>query len=135
MLIGRGAGVILIDDKSRVLLQHRDKNTSWYPNHWGVFGGQIEEGETPEQAVKREAEEELGIGLTNLRFFKRYALKREKGIYEAFFFVASLTIPIEKLKEQQKEGQGLGLFNFNEVKDLKITDLTNLVLEDLFKQI
>lgn len=134
MFIGRGAGIILIDDKRRVLLQYRDKNTSWYPNYWGVFGGQIEEGETPEQAVRREVEEELEIGLTDLKFFRRYELKREKGIYEAFIFIAPLNIPVEKLREQQREGEDLGLFSLGELKDLKATNLTKLVLKDFFKQ-
>lgn len=135
MFIGRGAGVILIDKKGRVLLQYRDKNTSWYPNYWGSFGGQMEEGETPEQAVRREAKEELGIELTDLKFFRRYELKRGKGTYESFIFVAPLAIPVEKLREQQREGEDLGFFNSDELKDIKMTDLTKLILKDFFKQI
>ena len=135
MLIGRGSGVVLIDNQGKVLLQYRDKNASWYPNYWGVFGGQIEEGETSEQAVRREAKEEIGIELTDLKFFRRYELKREKDIYEAFIFVAPLTIPLGRLKKQQREGEDLGFFNSNELKDLKITDLTKLILKDFFKQL
>ena len=134
MIIGRGAGVILVDDKRRVFLQYRDKNISWYPNYWGLFGGQIEEGETPEKAVRREAKEELEIELTDLKFFRRYELKREKDIYEAFIFIAPLNIPVEKLREQQREGEDLGLFSLGELKDLKATNLTKLVLKDFFEQ-
>jgi len=132
MIIGRGAGIILVGNKDRVLLQHRDNNTSWCPNHWGVFGGQIEKGESPEQAVRREIKEEIGIELTNLEFFKKYEENREKGIYEAFFFVAPLTVSVEKLRKQQTEGQGLGLFTFSEIKDLKTTDLAKAALKDFF---
>ena len=134
MIIGKGAGVILVGNKDRVLLQHRDDNTSWHPNHWGIFGGQIEKGETPEQTVRREAKEEIGIELTNLEFFKRYELNREEGIYEAFLFVAPLTVSVEKIREQQTEGQGLGLFAFDEIKDLKTTDLAKAALKDFFKE-
>ncbi|XOB40803.1 MAG: NUDIX hydrolase [Candidatus Nealsonbacteria bacterium] len=133
MIIGKGAGIILIDNQDKVLLQHRDNNTSWYPGHWGIFGGQIEKGENPEQAARREIKEEIGIELVDLKFFKKYGLKRRKGIYKAFFFTAPLTISVEKLKYQQTEGQDLGFFSFNEIKDLKVTDLTKAALKDFFE--
>jgi 8-oxo-dGTP diphosphatase len=31
------------------------------PGHWGLFGGSIEPGESPEQGARREIEEELGL--------------------------------------------------------------------------
>ncbi len=133
MIIGKGAGIILIDNQDKILLQHRDSNVSWHPSSWGIFGGQIEKGETPKQAARREIKEEVGIELTDLKFFKKYELKRKRGIYEAFFFTAPLTISVDNLRKQQKEGQNLGLFSFNEVKGLKVTDLTKAVLKDFFK--
>ena len=107
MIIGKGAGVILTDNQGKILLQHRDNNTSWYPNHWGIFGGQIEKDETPEQAARREIKEEVGIELTDLKFFKKYEVKRKKGIYKAFFFTAPLTISVKILRKQHTEGQDL----------------------------
>lgn len=135
MIIGRGAGIILTDNKGRVLLQYRDNDAPRYPGLWGLFGGQIEKDETPELAVRRETKEEVGIELTDLKFFKKYELQRERGIYEAFFFIAPLTISVEKAKKQQKEGQDLGLFSFNEIRTLKTTDLAKVVLKDFFRQI
>ncbi|XOB42300.1 MAG: NUDIX hydrolase [Candidatus Nealsonbacteria bacterium] len=133
MIIGKGAGIILIDNQNKVLLQHRDNNTSWYPDHWGIFGGQIEKGETPEQAARREIKEEIGIELADLKFFKKYELKRKKGIYQAFFFTTEpLNICIDKLKNQQREGQNLRFFNINELKNLKTTDLVKKVVRDFF---
>ena len=45
---------------SHFLLQHRDRDpTIFYPDHWGLFGGSIDAGETPEQGLLRELEEEL----------------------------------------------------------------------------
>ena len=39
------------------LLQLRDDiDTILYPGHWGLFGGHVEAGEAPEQAVLRELE-------------------------------------------------------------------------------
>ncbi len=133
MIIGKGAGVILINDDKRILLQHRDEKNRWNQDVWSEFGGQIKKGETPEIAVKRELKEELGIELTDLKFFKKYDLKRKKGIYEAFFFTASLNTSVYDLKSQQTEGRDLSLFTFQETKNLKVADYTKKALGDYFK--
>lgn len=133
MIIGKGAGVILIDDNEKILLQQRDENNRWNRSFWSEFGGQIEEGETPEKAVKRELKEELGIELVSLKFFKKYNLQRKKGTYEAFFFTALLNVSIDDLKHQQTEGRDLALFTFQETKKIKVADYTKRALEDFFR--
>ena len=55
--------VILYDTEGRILLQHRTKDAPTFPNYWAFFGGGLEEGETPEQAVRRESLEELAYQL------------------------------------------------------------------------
>ena len=132
MIIGKGAGVILIANDGTVLLQHRDKNNRWNQNSWSEFGGQMEKNETPKETVKRELKEELGIELTNLEFFKKYDLKREKGIYEQFIFTASLNCSIQTLKKQQKEGDDLAFFTYKEIKNLITADYTKKILIDFF---
>lgn len=132
MIIGKGAGIILIADNGTILLQHRDKDNRWNQDSWSEFGGQIEEGETAEEAIKREIKEELGIELADIKFFKRYQLQREKGIYEQFVFTTLLDHPLESLKKQQKEGDDLALFAYEEIKRLKMADYTKEILEDLF---
>lgn len=53
---------IILNQEGQVLLQLRDnKNGIFFPNHWGLFGGAVEEGEGPEQTLKRELKEELSI--------------------------------------------------------------------------
>src|SRR5258706_14472438 len=51
----------LIDADGRVLVQRRPAGKVM-AGLWGVPGGKIEAGETPEGALIREVEEELGIG-------------------------------------------------------------------------
>ncbi len=134
MIMGKGAGIILIANDGRILLQYRDKDNRWNQDSWSEFGGQIEEGETPEEAVKRELKEELGIELTGLKLFKKYELQRKKGIYEQFVFTASLNYPLESLKKQQKEGKDLALFTYEQTKGLKMADYTKEILEEFFKE-
>lgn len=50
-----------------VLLAHRHPARRWYPDCWDLVGGHIEPGETPEQAIRRECHEELGVTVTRLR--------------------------------------------------------------------
>ena len=131
--IRRSVACILRDEEGRILLQHRDKNIKRFPDCWGFFGGEIEERETPEEAVKREAKEELGIDLKNFELFKRYELKREDNLYEEeFVFIVPLTIPLEELKKQQREGRGLGLFSSSNWKKIKIPEFERVIFEDLF---
>ena len=66
-------GLILENSKGEVLLQFRDNNLSIpYPDCLGTFGGEIESGETPEQAIVREIWEELRYKLKNFEYFGNF---------------------------------------------------------------
>jgi 8-oxo-dGTP diphosphatase len=47
----------------RVLLCHRCPARQWYPNVWDFPGGHVDDGERPEQALRRELIEELGVDI------------------------------------------------------------------------
>lgn len=56
---GRAAGILFRTADGQMLLMHRGDGGD-YPRTWGFPGGHLEEGETPEQAARREALEETG---------------------------------------------------------------------------
>lgn len=56
---GEHAALILYNEGGQILLQLRSEYKKRYASHWGVFGGKIELGETPEEALIREMQEEL----------------------------------------------------------------------------
>ncbi len=60
-----GVGVIIIQD-NKILLTERIGSHA--ENTFGSLGGHLEYGETPTQAIQREAMEELGIELVDLEF-------------------------------------------------------------------
>ena len=67
------AQVLLLDRHNRLLIYLRDNKPEIpFPNHWDFFGGHVEVGETPEQALVREVMEELGVNLPGWDFFRRY---------------------------------------------------------------
>jgi mutator protein MutT len=118
--MARNVSVIILYDKNKkVLLQHRAENAKRLPGYWAFFGGGIEAGETPEQAVKREALEELGYDLKNPRQLMKKIFYWENEANEMNVFV-------EEYDSNQKiilgEGQNFGWFYISDLEQLKIVD-------------
>jgi uncharacterized protein len=57
---GHAAGILFVDPDDKVLLLKRAPTEENYAGHWALPGGKAESGETPEQAARREAGEEIG---------------------------------------------------------------------------
>src|SRR3546814_13246923 len=76
MLEPKDAAVALLTlPDGRYILQRRDAKPSiFFPDHWGLFGGALEDGEMPEQALVRELDEELGFSIEpeRLSYFSEF---------------------------------------------------------------
>jgi 8-oxo-dGTP pyrophosphatase MutT (NUDIX family) len=73
LLVGDAVAAIVLLEDGRYLLQHRDNLPHiWYPNHWGCFGGTVEPGEDPGEALRRELREELSIEIQGGRYFTKF---------------------------------------------------------------
>lgn len=55
-----------------VFLQKRDKNSRILPDHFSFFGGNLEPGESPKEALIREIKEELDFKLEGYQFLGIY---------------------------------------------------------------
>jgi 8-oxo-dGTP pyrophosphatase MutT (NUDIX family) len=57
------AALLQLSD-GRYLMQLRDSNPGiFYPDHWGCFGGAVDPGEAPADALARELKEELAVAV------------------------------------------------------------------------
>lgn len=64
------ANIILLNKNNEVLIQKKDLGYKWFPGRWCLPGGTIEQGETPEQCLKREMKEEYSLfKMNDLEFF------------------------------------------------------------------
>ena len=70
------AGVIILDEKNRVLLQLRTDN-----NKWCIPGGCMELGETAEETAKREVLEETNLVVEELSLFNVYSGEEQHWTY------------------------------------------------------
>lgn len=58
---GHAAGTVYIAPDGDILLLYRSAKEANYAGHWGLPGGGVEAGETPELGADREAREEMGV--------------------------------------------------------------------------
>ncbi len=128
--------IIFFDKEKKILLQDR-KAIAKHGEEWGFFGGGIESGETPDQAVVRETKEELSIELTDHIFIGTVQIDfPDEGVYvEGYIFIAPLKDWLNKMK--QNEGEGMSMYSIAEARRLEIVsgDLKVLdVLEEYFSR-
>ncbi len=124
------AQVLLFDHDGRLLIYLRDdKPEIPFPNHWDLFGGHVEQGEAPEQALVREVKEELGITLQNWRFFRRFdciagdAYPNVKHIYWA-------ALPHDNRQLTLYEGQRLTSISLAERKQIRFANILGSIVEE-----
>ncbi len=124
-----GTSIIFVNSQNKVLLLLRDdKPTIKYPNMWDIPGGNLEASETPQECIKREMKEELGLALEKLDLFEcrefndriEYTFWREKDID-----IASVNLT---------EGQKIEWFSAEEISGMELAFEFNVTLESFFEQ-
>jgi len=118
----RVAGIILFNSNNEILLQHRTNDAPIYPGKWGFFGGHIENGENPLEAVKRECKEELNYSLKNPNHILSHII--DELNMESLVFIEKYDNSKELILN---EGQAMKWFS--------IKDIDNLDMPPGFKEI
>lgn len=119
---GNAAVGILVLDDGRYIMQLRDNIPNiFYPNHWGCFGGAVDPGERPLQALKRELEEELEFKARSALKFTRfqYDLSRlGRGKIDRIYF----EVPVSRYEFKHfvlHEGKALKAFTGRQLLEEK----------------
>ena len=95
------AAILVLED-GRYIMQLRDsKPEIFYPDHWGCFGGAVNDGETPEQSLRRELHEELEFSVTEAREFTRFDFDfgrlGQNKVYRIYYEVPVSTTAFSRL--------------------------------------
>ena len=111
--------VFLHNNFNSYLLQLRDfKPSIIYPGHWGAFGGGVEDGESPQDALDRELREEIGYSPKVFTFFREdYKIQRQIKL-NVFMFYSSMNVSLAKL--HLMEGTDMGMFTKEEIISKKL---------------
>ena len=117
------ADVVVAEDDKVLLVQQRKAIAHGL---WSFPGGHVEEGETLEQAVVREVQEELGVTLLHPRFSKTYTITTPRGDLDINTFTGELSGNIQ-LKED--ELMAYKWFTLEELRDSKSTLRSDVVIE------
>ncbi len=131
----RGALTLATDAKGRLLLQLRDPfEHIFWPSHWSLFGGQVEDGEDIKEAAVREFREETGITI-HADDLAPYACATSVSRNNALLYVFRLGHPIEPHQISLGEGAGFAFFEPNQVPALKQVPSVKPVIEHWLKEI
>ncbi len=104
--------LIVKNKKGEFLLQLRDEDPEI--GKWVLFGGGVEDGESPEAALAREIKEELGYQIKRADFFGEY---KDGGIKQVIYILRE-PVDIENLK--LAEGAAMKFFAPGELQNLAI---------------
>lgn len=124
------AAIILENDKGEILLYLRDNNPSIpFPHHWDLFGGYIEEGETPREALVREVKEELDYDLEEFEFFRKYTCN-EGDAHPNIKHVYTGTIDRSLEELTLQEGEKLQFFSREDIPHVKFANILKSIVLD-----
>ncbi len=107
----RLVAIAVIYQNNKYLMQLRDNNPKIiHPGVWGLFGGHLEPGESPEAGLRRELIEEINYPVQELTKFRCYS---DQTIVRYVFF-CPLIIAIDDL--ELNEGWDMSLLTLTEIQ-------------------
>lgn len=117
--IGRVSGLVIFNSKNEMLIAQRVMTKKNDPGKWGpAVAGTVEEGETYESNIIKEAEEEIGLIITesDLKFVSHeYRETSHKYFSTTFLVVADM--PIEEFKKQDEEVAEIRWVNVDDLRE------------------
>ncbi|MGW5868344.1 NUDIX hydrolase [Streptomyces sp. NPDC055239] len=121
-----GTAALLTDDAGRYLLHLRSANKPiWRPGQWALLGGNTEKGESCDEAITRELDEEIGLAIADLTAFVTLdasgAFKDRVRVYHG-----TLNTPAHEI--ELREGIQLRWTSIDEIDEMTMDPGTAAVL-------
>lgn len=129
----KAALIVLYDIQGRFLLQHRSEDAEVLPGYWAFFGGGVKRHEPLEDALHREALEELSYSLKSPLLFKEQNFKVRNATGRMYVFIDYFNG--NSLKLRLREGQGWGWFNIEEIDSLKMIAHDRRILKSISRYV
>jgi len=125
---------LLFDAEGRLLIYLRDDKLEIpFPGFWDLFGGYVDPGETLEEALVREIQEELGVSVGEVTFFKRYecltgdARPNTKHVY-------AVELPKDAQEPVLHEGQRLERIHLADRHKYRFANILGSILDDYVQE-
>lgn len=127
------AAIIFENDEGEMLLYLRDNKPGIpFPLHWDLFGGHVEEGETPEEALVREVREELGYELKEYSFFRKYECAEGDAYPNVkYIYTGKINVPAGEITLY--EGDHARYFKPEEIERLKFANIIKEIVTDYLR--
>ena len=113
----KNAVAVIVNADDKILLLKRGKEAPWMPEKWGLVGGGVEKGESPQKAVEREILEETGLTID--KFTKTFSIQRNPGSIETVFACRFTGDPTE-IELDTTENTNYGWYDLDEMQFLDI---------------
>jgi ADP-ribose pyrophosphatase YjhB (NUDIX family) len=129
-------GVMLYNEHGEVLLQQRDDKPGLrHAGQWTLFGGSVEDGETFDEAIRRELIEELALELS-LTFWMEYecparTIQGQVVTYN-HVYVGRMRRDLSDLRLY--EGQAMAYFNREAAEKLTLAFEQSWIVEHFFRE-
>jgi nucleoside triphosphatase len=131
-----------------VLLCKRTQDAPIHPGFWGLLGGNVQNGESAEQTVRREVSEELQVGQganldevwRGLTELADVSVRRGEDTcvikyYSCLFNCDMDQLTLRRNSKQKVEGEGLAWFSANEIHCVKVRPEDRIAVSYFLKEI
>jgi 8-oxo-dGTP diphosphatase len=123
--IGVGVGAAIFNKEGKLLISQRGEKAKNERGKWEIPGGSVEFGETFEQALKREVQEEIGVEIEVIKLLGicDHIIPDEKQHWVAPTYICKITKGEPTILEPEKCAQ-IGWFSIEEADKLPLSIVT-----------